>query len=124
MDTETALTRLAAMTAATTAPTLTDTELEALLTAHQVVDSAGLGPTEDDYVPTWDLNRAAAEGWRWKAARLAMAYDFQADGATYNRSQMLAMCEKMITQYQRRIYGSVPVYAPIAAAYPVEDEDA
>jgi len=115
---------LKAMCAADTAPVLSDAELELLLGSVLIVDSAGLGPSDSDYTPTWDLNRAAAEAWRWKAGKVSGAFDFQADGASYSRSQMLDMCNRMAAQYQRRICGSVPVYAPIAAAYPVEDEDA
>jgi hypothetical protein len=125
MDKTTAWARLRAMTAADSAPTLAADELEALLALNQLADSAGRAPTETDYVPTWDLNRAAAEGWRWKAGKLAgSAYDFTADGSTFNRSQMVAQCERMAAQCARKIAGSAVVFAPIAAAYPVEEEDA
>lgn len=123
MDKQTALARLKAMVAYDSAPTLSVDELDTLLTMYKTVDSAGLAPTEDDYVETWDLNRAAAEGWRWKAGKMAAAYDFQADGASYNRSQIVAMCEKMAAQYARKSAGSIPVFAAIAAAYPDEDDD-
>ena len=116
-----ALARLGSMTAAATAPTLSDGELNTLLDMHQVADSAGFAPGATDYVPTYDFNRAAAEGWRWKAARVAGQFDFNADGATYNRSQKLDMCEKMIRQYQRRIVGYAIAASPIAAVE-VEDE--
>lgn len=116
-----ALARLGSMTAAATAPTLSDGELNTLLDMHQVADSAGVAPGATDYVPTYDFNRAAAEGWRWKAARVAGQFDFNADGATYNRSQKLDMCEKMIRQYQRRIVGYAIAASPIAAVE-VEDE--
>jgi hypothetical protein len=125
MDKTTAWARLRAMTAADSAPVLSADELEALLAMCRLADSAGLAPAETDWVPTYDLNRAAAEGWRWKAGKLAgSAYDFTADGATFNRSQMVAHCERMVTQYQRKLAGSAVVYAPLAAAYPLADEDA
>lgn len=123
MDKTTAWARLRAMTAADSAPTLAADELEALLAMSRLADSAGLAPSETDWVPTYDLNRAAAEGWRWKLGKLAgTAYDFTADGATFNRSQMVAHCKEMIAQYQRKLAGSAVVFAPIAAAYPVEDD--
>lgn len=97
------------MTAATSAPVLSEAELALLLESAQVVDATGLAPTADGYTATWDLNRAALEGWRWKAARVAGSFDFNADGASYNRSQMLASCERMIAQYQRRCVTSLSV---------------
>ncbi len=104
-----ALARLEAMTAAQSAPTLSTDELAMLLESSRVVDATGLAPTAAGYTSTWDLNRAAVEGWRWKAGKVAGSFDFNADGASFNRSQVLAHCEKMIAQYQRRIAGSVPV---------------
>lgn len=118
-----ALVRLEAMTAAQSAPLLTTDELAVLLEQNQVVDATGLAPTAAGYVPTWDLNRAACEGWRWKAGKCAGLFDFTADGATFNRAQMLDHCEKMIAQYARKVMGSVPVQAPIATSYPIEDAD-
>ena len=116
-----ALARLGSMTAAATAPTLSDGELNSLLDMHQVADSDGLAPGATGYVPSYDFNRAAAEGWRWKMAQLTGKFDFQADGASYNRSQMVDMCEKMIRQYQRRIVGYAIAASPIASVE-VEDE--
>jgi hypothetical protein len=123
MDTATARARLRAMVAADAAPVLSADEIDSLLSIGSLADSAGNAPSSTDWTPTYDLNRAATEGWRWKAGKVAGSFDFQADGAQYNRSQMLDMCHKMAAQYQRRVVGSVPVYAPIAATYPVEDDE-
>lgn len=108
MDQEQAWARLKMMTAAESAPVLAPDEIELLLEMHRVADANGVAPGVDGWIPGWDLNRAAVEGWRWKAAKVAGSFDFQADGASYNRSQMLAMCEKMILQYQRRVIGAIP----------------
>ena len=123
MDIATARARLKSMVAADSASVLSADELSSLLSSVALMDSAGRVPTDTDWVPTYDLNRAAVEGWRWKAAKLIGAYDFQADGASYSRSQMLAHCEKMAAQYARGLVGSVPVFSALAAAYPSEDED-
>lgn len=117
-----AQTRLKAQTAAASAPTLTDDEITALLSLASLADSAGLAPSASGWTPTYDFNRAAAEGWRWKAAKAAAGYGFTADGATYQREQIMDHCTKMIAQYQRKIASSAFVYAPLAAAYPAEDE--
>ncbi len=118
-----ALGRLRSMTAADTAPVLSDAQLTELLALSRLADSAGEAPLSALWLPSYDLNRGAAEGWRWKAAAVTGAYDFTADGATYNRSQMREACEKQAAQYARRVVTSAFVAAPLAAAYPAEDED-
>lgn len=47
-----------------------------------------INPTYDPYwQPTYDLNRAAADVWEEKAAKLAEDTDFSADGSSFSRSQ-------------------------------------
>lgn len=123
MDVATAAIRLASMTAASTAPLLSDDQINALLAMAATADAAGLAPTEDDWVPTYDLNRAAAEGWRWKAAALATEFDFEADGAVFNRQQQIDNCLKMAAQYGRKIMGSIGVVSAMALEHPAEDDD-
>lgn len=53
--------------------------------------------------PTYDLNAAAAEGWRLKAGRVAGRFDFTTDGQTFQRGQLLAHCRDMERTYRRRI---------------------
>lgn len=55
------------------------------------------------WTPTYDLNAAAAAGWRIKAGRLAGRYDFQTDGQTFRRAQLLAHCRLMERMFRRRI---------------------
>lgn len=109
MDQGQAWIRFKAMVAADTAPVLDAAELELLLEMHRVADANGIAPGATDWIPGWDLKLAALEGWRWKAAKATASFDFQADGATYNRSQTLEMCEKMIAQYRRRVVSSLPL---------------
>lgn len=66
---------------------------------------AGLAP----WSPTWDLNAAAAEGWRWKAAKVSARYDFDGDGQRFSRSQLLKHCLAMAGEYARKVVQSVPV---------------
>lgn len=40
------------------------------------------------WIPTFDVNSAAADVWQEKAASLVNNYDFSAEGASYSRSQM------------------------------------
>ncbi len=47
----------------------------------------------------FDLNGAAADVWRRKAAQVAMSYSFTADGQTLNRNQMIEHCKAMVDLY-------------------------
>lgn len=53
----------------------------------------------NQWVPTYDLNAAAAEGWRWKAAQVAGRYSFASDGQQFSRSEFIAHCFQMSSQY-------------------------
>ncbi len=56
---------------------------------------------------TWMLARGAAEGWRWKAAKVANSYDFSADGQSFSRSQMFQMCKDMAKMYAKKVTSNV-----------------
>jgi hypothetical protein len=61
------------------------------------------------WAPTYDLNAAAAEGWRWKAARVAGEFDFATDQQTFDRTGKHKQCLAMAEHYAKRISGSVRV---------------
>ena len=61
------------------------------------------------WVPTWDLNAAAAAGWELKAAKAAGRFDFTTDGQVFQRSQTVAQCNQMAGIYRRRTATSAPV---------------
>lgn len=107
MDEPTARDHLAAMVAAESEPALDDDELDMLVDLARRADSDGRAPDDDDWSPTWDLNAAAAEGWRRKAAKVAGEFGFAADGQTFQRHQAHAMCLAMEERYRRRVAGSV-----------------
>lgn len=102
-----ARTRLANMVAASSRPVLSDEDLDALLAAARTVDSQGYLVTDAGYTPTWDLNRAAAEGWRWKAGRVAGDFDFSADDASYSKGAVMQKCLDMEALYEARSVGFV-----------------
>ena len=106
--------RLKRMTDATSDPVLTTDDLADCLAMSKLVDANGLAPSDPSWTPTWDLNRGAAEGWRRKAGKLAMQFDFDADGQSFRRSQAVAHCERMAEQYRRKIISSVPVPGTMA----------
>lgn len=55
----------------------------------------------DNWVNTYDFDAAAAEGWRWKAAKVADNVNFSADGLTMSASQLFDHCME-----QARFYAS------------------
>src|SRR5437016_13669011 len=66
---ETPKDKLKRMTAWDTDPPLSNDDLDGLLAAAALQDAAGLDPSDADWVPTYDLNAAAAAGWLVKAGR-------------------------------------------------------
>jgi hypothetical protein len=87
MDADMALARLSNMVAATTTPALSDEDVDALLDYAIRPDG------------TYDLRRAAAEGWRWKAGKVAGGFTFSADGVAVDKSMLLEHCLGMVKQY-------------------------
>lgn len=106
------------MLAADNEPALSLDDIHALMRAHRIVDRFGTPPIDERWIPTFDINAAAAEGWRRKAALVADRFAFSADGATYNRDQMYKHCMEQARRYSARAvrtldispYGSEPPY--------------
>lgn len=78
---------LSRMCAAAEAPTLSDDEIDSLVTFAARRDG------------TFNLRRAAAEGWRWKAAQVAGAFSFSADGVAVDKTMVVKHCLLMAQQY-------------------------
>jgi len=71
---------------------------------------AGSAPWEG----TWDLNAAAAEGWRWKAGKVAGNFTFSTDNQSFDRVQVKDACLEMARMYGNRVVGSIPLVDPEA----------
>jgi len=77
--------------------------------------------------PTYDLNAAAAEGWRWKAAKVAGEFDFNTDQQSFTRSDKHAQCLAMAAHYAKRVTGSIrvkgslPILTPPVVPIPADD---
>jgi hypothetical protein len=76
-------------TAADQAPKLTDDDIDALVAFCQRPDG------------TYNVNKAAAEGWRWKAARAAGGFSFAADGTSVDKTMIMQHCLDMAHTYER-----------------------
>lgn len=117
------VTRLRRMVAETTDTTYSDTELATVIEQYSMVDAEGREPSHDDWEATYDLHRAAAEVWDEKAAALAGNFDFNADGATYHRSQAYEQALKSARQHMsKRAAISVPLHTTFegVSEWPVE----
>lgn len=95
------------MTAAGSEPVLSEDELSQLLEGYALPDSQSRVPSDLNWVPTYDLNAAAAEGWRWKAARASEMTAIDLDGTKLSADQLFAHCEKMAVLYARKVKRSV-----------------
>ncbi len=64
--------------------------IDALGTDPQEVDFSTTPPTiseRDEWIPTYDLNAAAADIWEEKASSIADEFTFAADGGRFDRSK-------------------------------------
>lgn len=101
-DEATARARLEREVAWETTPKLTVAEVDDLVVLAKRTDYFGLTPSSAGWTPTWDIRAAALEGWRWKMAKATAMHTFSADGASFNRAEILANCEKMIQAHQAK----------------------
>lgn len=58
------------------------------------------------WAPTFNLDAAAAAGWRRKAGKVAPRFDFTTDGQQFRRSQLFAHCMEMAVVHEGRVGGS------------------
>lgn len=102
--------QLRAMVAASSEPVLSDDEVSTLLALSAVADAGGLPPSHEAWTPTYQLARGAAEGWRWKAAKVADQFDFSSEERSrYQRSQVHAHCLAQARAYARQVFVSAVV---------------
>lgn len=100
--------KLKRMTAWDTVPTLSQQEITDLLAVFATADSTGLLPSEVGWVPTYRLRAAAAEGWRWKAARASDQISSDLDGDRMSANQLFEHCQRMIKTYASAGSVSIP----------------
>ncbi|MBX3290306.1 MAG: hypothetical protein KF855_13285 [Acidobacteria bacterium] len=96
---ENALEKLKLLTAWETEPALTEIEVEDLLNAASIADENGNEPANDSWVPTFDLNKAAADGWLIKAARASAMTEIEPPESGIVTSQVFDNCRKMAAIY-------------------------
>ena len=97
---ETAKDKLKKMTAWDVEPALSDDEIDELLGPSARVDPSGSAPGALDWVPTYDLNAAAADGWLIKAARAAALVEIDPPGSGVLTSKVFDNCRAMAQIYR------------------------
>lgn len=90
------------------------TDLSGLPVGPWVVVDGGIRWTDNGslWVRSYDLNAAAAAGWRWKAALVSHKYAFGADGQTFSRNQWFSHCMEMSSAYGKRAPLTVTLVDP------------
>ena len=91
--------KLQRMVAADAEPKLAAGDIVILLEMFATKDAAGRGPSDEDWTPTYKLRAAAAEGWRWKAAKASELISSDLDGDRMSANQLFEHCQRMIRSY-------------------------
>jgi len=115
------------MAAEPTTATYSDTTIKGYIETYPLIDVYGYEPADadgianPDWTPTYDLNAAAADIWDEKASALAAQFDFNADGANFQRSQTYKQAAERGRYYRSRRSPRTLVLMPQVEA-DVEDE--
>jgi hypothetical protein len=95
-----ALVRVKALSSPAQRPVVDDDTVAAFLDASPLVNTVtGLGPQDEAWDGPWDENLAISKVWDAKAAMIAGDYNFSADGASYNKGDLLAKFLEMAQKY-------------------------
>lgn len=97
------------MTAWDCEPKLLEADLDDLLVQFQKTDANGVLPGGTGWIPTYHLAAAAAEGWRWKAARASELVSVDLDGERLSSQMVFEHCARMAQVYSRKITAAVSV---------------
>jgi hypothetical protein len=110
--------RLRSMTGEVGRGTYTDAQLITFIERYPVPDIDRTEPDEDGWVETYDLHGAARDVWQEKCAAISNgSFDFQADGASYSRSQRWDQFMKQTSYHESRMH--TKTYFP--RKWPVEE---
>lgn len=95
--------KLKLLSAWETEPVLTETELEEILDSAAVPDTDGNSPTNDNWVPTYDINKAAGEAWLVKAGKVSALVEIDFPDSGLFTSQVFENCMAMSRRFSPRV---------------------
>lgn len=101
--------RLKRMLAWDKEPPLTEAEIDDLLLIFQRTDKNGLAADDENWIPTYNLSKAAAEGWRWKAAKASELISVDLDGERMSSQMVFEHCQEMVRTYSRKTNSTISV---------------
>lgn len=88
-------------------PRLTSEDVGIVLAAYAKIDKDGQSPNAAEWIPTYNLNAAASEAWRWKAAKASELISVDLDGERMSSNQVFEHCERMARMYSRKLAGTL-----------------
>lgn len=103
------LEKLKSLTAWDTEPALTEAEVGSLLNAAAIKDADGFAPADEDWTPTYDVNKAAATAWLIKAARASDQTAVDPPESGIVTSKVFDNCLRMSRIYTKKASASVVV---------------
>jgi len=80
-------------------PVLTSADLDILVADCREVDKYQVWPTDTNWTPTYNVNRAIAQAWLLKASRVSPRYLFMSGGKMFSRQQYYDHCMKQYKVY-------------------------
>lgn len=104
-------------TTGTTEPTWPLTSGTTVTNGAVTFQESGAAP----WTATWDLNSAAAAGWRLKAGKAAGRYQWSAEGMSYARQQTIDHCLRMAQVYSRGVGQSLRLHTLTSATLPAPE---
>lgn len=84
-------------------PSLDETEVESILNEAAVADADGNPPTNDNWDPTYDIDRAAAEAWLIKAGKSTAITEIDPPDSGIVTTKVFDNCMRMSGKYASRI---------------------
>jgi hypothetical protein len=92
--------RLRRMIAEPTSDTYSDAILLDAIERYPVPDADGYWPDDDLWTESYDHALAASEIWAEKSAAVAHAFDFDADGGAFSKSQQVTHYERQARRWR------------------------
>ncbi|HMQ05306.1 MAG TPA: hypothetical protein PKD26_15420 [Pyrinomonadaceae bacterium] len=98
---ETPLEKLKRLTAWEAEPVLTEDDLDEILASAALEDKAGHNPLHPEWIPTYDINAAAAAGWLTKAGRASSTTETEPESLNVS-SKVFDNCCRMAEIYRAK----------------------